>query len=124
MARRIDRVNVLLRQEISRVLAVELNDPRLSTLVSITRVSASSDLRQAKVYVSVYGDATDKKEALIGLKSAARYIHRAIRENISLKFIPHLEFHLDESIERGDEVLEMIDQVSKEHVAIEGESEP
>ena len=60
MSRRIDRVNVLLRQEISRVLTVELSDPRLASVVSITHVDSSSDLRHAKVFVSVLGDLTAK----------------------------------------------------------------
>ena len=55
-ARRMDRVNVLLRERIGEVLVTELSDPRLSSVVSVIRVVTSSDLRNAKVYVSVLGD--------------------------------------------------------------------
>ena len=103
-----DRVNTLVRQEISRILAVELNDPRLSSLISITEVRTSRDLRSAKVYFSVFGDADTKQNALDALESAGGFIHRALKRNLSLKFAPFLSFQLDESIEQGSEMLELI----------------
>lgn len=112
MNRRMDRVNVLLRQEISRVMATELRDPRLSTVVSVTYVDASPDLRHAKVYISVLGDENQKKNTLIALKSASGFIHRAMREGIGMKSLPFLYFYLDNSIERGAEILDMIHQVA------------
>ena len=66
MSRRTDRINGLLRQEISRLLSRELNDPRLSGVVSITRVETSSDLRISRVYVSVLGGSDDKDAVLKG----------------------------------------------------------
>lgn len=112
MSRRMDRVNGLLRQEISRVLSTELRDPRLSLLVSVTQVVASGDLRHARVLVSVMGGPPEKREALDALKSAAGYIHRSMRRSVALKNVPSLEFHLDDSIERGAEVLDLIKAVS------------
>ncbi len=112
MNRRMDRVNVLLRQEISRVMARELRDPRLSTVVSVTYVDASPDLRQAKVYVSVLGDDAQKRSTIQALESASGFIHRTMREDIAIKNVPFLKFYLDESIERGAEILDMIDAVA------------
>ena len=83
MNRRMERVNVLLREEISRILANELNDPRISTIVSITRVEASPDLRHAKVHVSVFGDEQNKQNTIIALKSAS-----GLKEKVSGTFIP------------------------------------
>ena len=111
MSRRLDRVNVLLRQEISRVLMTELSDPRLASVVSITHVDASADLHNAKVFVSVLGDLTAKRSSLKALKSAAGFIHRSIRGNLTLKVVPTLHFILDESIERGAELLQLIEEV-------------
>ena len=111
MSRRIDRVNVLLRQEISRVLTAELSDPRLASVISITHVDASSDLHNAKVFVSVLGDLSAKRSSLKALKSAAGFIHRSIRRNLVLKAVPTLHFLLDESIERGAELLQLMEQV-------------
>lgn len=110
MTRRMDRINVQLRQQISQVLATELNDPRLSPLVSVTRVEASGDLRLAKVFVSVLGEASQKEAALAALGSAAGFVHRSLRKSLALKTVPTLQFQLDESIAQGAEMLEIIRQ--------------
>ena len=112
MTRRIDRINVLLRQEISRILAAELRDPRMASMVSVTRVEASPDLSRAKVFVSVYGDGSEKANTLKALKSGAGFIRRNMRHNLTFKTLPYLEFHLDDSIERGSEILELIREVA------------
>lgn len=108
MTRRMDRVNVLLRDEISRVVTSELKDPRLPSIVSVTYVETSSDMRQAKVFISVLGNDADKLKALKVMKSAAGFIHRNIRKHVSTRSVPSLRFYLDESIERGAELLEVI----------------
>lgn len=112
MPYRIERVNALLRQEISQVLAADLNDPRLATLVSIVRVSTSRDLRLAKVYVSVMGDEAAKQNTLLALKSAAGFIHRSMRKTLDLKNVPMLDFRIDDSIEQGAELLRLIKEVA------------
>lgn len=108
MNRRMDRVNMLVRQEISRILALELNDPRLSSLISITEVRTTRDLRSAKVYFSVLGDEDAKRNAQTALESAGGFIHREMKRNLNLKFAPFLSFQLDESIEQGTEMLDLI----------------
>ena len=108
MNRRMDRVNTLVRQEISRILAVEMNDPRLSSLISITEVHTSRDLRSARVYFSVLGDEHQKRDALAALESAGGFIHRTMKRNLKLKFAPFLSFRLDESIEQGTGMLDLI----------------
>lgn len=114
MKHRIERINVLLRKEISRVLTTEIKDPRLSTLVSVTRVSCTRDLRSAKVFISVLGAQEDKHESLAALNSAAGYVHKSLLGRTSMKNIPSLKFILDESIERGAELLKLIEGVSQE----------
>jgi ribosome-binding factor A len=109
MSRRIERVNGVLRQEISRVLATELRDPRLSAMVTVTQVKTSADLRHAKVFVSMLGDGAEKRSTLEALRSAAGYVHRNIRQNLTMKSAPRVEFVIDDSIERGAELLRMID---------------
>lgn len=108
MSRRIDRVNMLVRQEISRILSVEMNDPRLSSLISITEVRTSRDLRNAKVYFSVFGDENTKQNALTAIENAGGFIHRTMKRNLKLKFAPVLSFQLDESIELGTDMLDLI----------------
>ena len=108
MNRRIERINALLRQEVSNILATQVKDHRLSSLVSITHVKTSSDLNSARVYVSVHGDQSTKKTTLRGLKSATHFIRRKIRNQMSIRTVPSIYFYLDESLELGDEVLKLL----------------
>jgi ribosome-binding factor A len=119
MSRRIERVNMLVRQEISQIMAVEMNDPRLSTLISITEVRTSSDLRRAKVYFSVLGDENTKQNVLAAMESAGGFIHRTMKRNLKLKFAPVLSFELDESIEQGTEMLDLISRNAPRDVSEE-----
>ena len=110
MSRRIERVNVLIRKEISSVIANQLNDPRLSHLISVVRVETSADLAYARVYVSIMADPDVKKTAINALESASGFIYRTVKKRVILRAMPYLTFYLDESIERGTEMLDMIDQ--------------
>jgi ribosome-binding factor A len=109
MSRRIDRVNYLLRDEISQLLARQTKDPRLSGVISITQVSASNDLRSARVFVSVMGNEETKTAALDGIRSAAAFLRRELRGRVNLRHTPHLTFVLDDSIEEGERVLRLMD---------------
>ena len=112
--RRIERINHLIRQEISELLWQQVNDPRLASLISVTSVSTSEDLAQAKVYISALGDDIDKKEILKGFTAASGFLRRELSHRLRLKHIPHLSFHFDDSIERGARLLELIEKVSSE----------
>jgi ribosome-binding factor A len=112
MTRRIERVNVLLREEISRIVAADLRDPRLSQLITVTRVDTSRDLSQSWVYISVLGKQVHKDSTLKALKSASGFIHKALRDRLSLRTVPKVGFRIDESIERGDAMLRLIDEVA------------
>ena len=111
MSRRIDRVNELLRQEISRLLALQIKDPRLGGVISITRVSTSNDLRAAQVYLSVMGDETTKSAALDGIRSAAAFMRRELRRRLTLRNTPFLTFNLDDSLEEADHILGIMDRI-------------
>lgn len=112
MTRRMDRVNVLLRQEISRILSTDIKDPRLPELVSVTRVETAADLRHAKVFVSVLGQQPEKKGALLALRSAASFIRRGLRRSLDLRAVPYMEFVLDESMEQAAELMELMKEVA------------
>ena len=96
MPRRIDRVNELLRSEISHLITREIKDPRVAGVISITEVIASSDLRSARVYVSVMGRVEQRQEALDGIRSAASFLRRELRNRVNLRHTPHLTFLLDD----------------------------
>ena len=112
MTRRTDRINGLLRQEISQLLSRELNDPRLSGVVSITHVETTTDLRYARVHVSVLGGREERETVLSGINSAAGFMRRELGVRLSLRYIPELKFILDESIEVADHIFNLMDRLS------------
>ncbi len=114
MARRIERVNHLIRQEISELLQREIKDPRLNGLISVTEVIVSPDLRYARVLVSKLGGESEKQEILKALTASAGFLHRELTKRLSLRHIPELQFEWDDSIERGARILELIDKTSRE----------
>jgi ribosome-binding factor A len=112
MSRRTERLNHLLRQEITDLLQREAKDPRLSVMVSVTRVSVSSDLRYAKVFVSVMGTEEEKKGLLAGLRAASGFLRRELSGRLSIRYTPELSFFYDDTMEQAGKVLELIQQVS------------
>ena len=114
MAHRIERVNSLIRQEISELLRRQVKDPRLGNLISITNVSTSPDLRYAKVFISRIGNEEEKQEALSVLTAASGFFRRELAQRLRLRRIPELSFQRDDSIERGEHLLQLIDEVSTE----------
>ncbi len=109
--RRMERVNELIREEISELIRREVKDPRLNSFISVTEVVTSSDLRHAKVFVSIMGTDEEKRQAAKGLAAATRFLRRELGERLSLRYTPELLFQLDDSIERGSRLLQLIKEV-------------
>ena len=112
MTRRIERVNSLIRQEISELLQRQVKDPRLGNFVIVTEVSTSADLKYAKVFISRIGSEKEKQETLSTLASASGFFRRELAKRLKLRFIPVLNFQWDDSIEHGDHLLQLIDEVT------------
>ncbi len=110
---RLERINSLLREEIGSIIQRDLNDPRIG-FVSVLEVKASPDLHEAKVFVSVFADDEKRRKTIKGLKSAAGFIRHEIKERLSLRHAPDIIFELDNSIEKGEHILELIEKVSNE----------
>jgi ribosome-binding factor A len=117
MSHRIERVNSLIRQEISELLQRQVNDPRLVNLITVTEVLTSADLKHARVFISSIGSESDKEEKLKGLVSASGFFRRELGRRIKLRYIPELSFEWDDSIERGNNILQLIDKVTSEKTA-------
>ena len=112
MSRRIERVNQLIREGICEVLQYQIRDPRLHSLVTITEVSTSVDLKHAKVFVSVMGSEEEKVETLQALTRASGFFHRELQEHLALRPVPELSFRRDDSIEHGTHLLQLIKQAT------------
>jgi ribosome-binding factor A len=117
MSHRIEQVNNLIRREVSELLKRQVKDPRLNTFVAITEVSTSPDLRHAKIFVSRLSNEEEKQEILKALVAASGFLRKQLAQNLKLRRIPELSFCWDDSIEQGDHILRLIDQVSKENTA-------
>lgn len=112
MSRRTERLNKLIKQEVSELLEREVDDPRLNNLISITEVSISPDLKHAKVFVSILGNEANRTDMLAGFNTASGFLRKRLASRLRLKCTPQLSFHYDDSIERGARVLKLIEQVS------------
>lgn len=110
VSRRQRQVSELLHREISELLEKEMSDPRLS-LVTVTGVEVSPDLRYAQVYVSTMGDQAEHQEALAGLRHAMGFIRHEIGAHLDLRYVPDLSFHLDRSLERGQHIEELLARI-------------
>ena len=109
--RRMERVNGLLREEIANLLSSQVNDPRLRGIITITQVRTATDLRSARVYVSVMGAEAVRQEALAGIQSSASYLRRELRSRVSLRHVPFLTFQLDDAMLEANRLMQIIDDL-------------
>ncbi|MEK7700901.1 MAG: 30S ribosome-binding factor RbfA [candidate division NC10 bacterium] len=98
--KRLDRVNQLIKEEISTLLQRELKDPRLG-FVTVTEVETAKDLRVAKVFVSVLGDEHKWASSLAALRSARGFIRNWLKHHLDLRVTPELDFRPDRSMEHA-----------------------
>jgi len=113
MTRRTERLNDLLRAEISDLILRQVKDPRLLGLISITQVKVTPDLSHARVFVSVLGSEEEQVGALKALRSARSFFRRELTHRIKARRTPELTFEWDDSLERGAHLLSLIEQASQ-----------
>lgn len=107
---RIEKLQELIKQEMSKMLLTDLKDPRIG-FVTVTDVEMTGDLREAKIYVSVMGGAEQVKSSLEGLNSALGFVRREIGQRVRLRFTPEISFALDTSLDYGDHIQKLLLQV-------------
>ncbi len=112
MSHRPEKVREFIKEQVSDIIQHQLKDPRVG-FVSVTDVEVSGDLRHAKVFVSVLGDAQAKTDTMAGLESAQGYIRSELGRRLQMRFTPEVIFRLDESIERGTRVVTLIRKVTQ-----------
>ena len=114
MSHRIERVNTLIRREISGLIQHHLRDPRIDEFVAITEVVTSPDLKYAKVYVSCINGQQEEEKILGVLNTAAGFLRTELARNVRMRRVPELTFLWDNSIEHGDHILQLIDELVPE----------
>ena len=106
------RINEEVKREVSNIIRNEIKDPRLTAMVSVTDVKVTKDLRYAKVFVSIFGkDEEEKNNTFLALKNASGYIRREIGQRINLRYNPQMIFQLDDSINYGMHIEQLIAKV-------------
>lgn len=108
-----ERVGELIRQEVSKLLAKGLKDPRIG-FVSVMSVKMSPDLRYADVYVSLYGNEKERKSSLIALSRSAGWVRREVGKFLRLRIIPEIRFHPDNSLDEVYHLEEVFDKIHEE----------
>jgi len=111
-----ERITEDLRREITWTIANKMRDPRVPDIVSVTEIKLADDNRNATVFVSVYGTESEKKGALIALNRACPYIQKVVAERVSMRHFPKLLFKIDDSLDRGMKINELLKEIQDDLV--------
>ncbi|MDH3882958.1 MAG: 30S ribosome-binding factor RbfA [Desulfobacterales bacterium] len=111
---RADRVGGLIQKVLSNILNKNIRDPRLK-MVTITGVKVSRDLKQARIYFTTSGGIQKKDDTTEGFNSAHGFIKRTLAHELDLRYMPHLKFFYDESLEYGAHIDELIESTKSKN---------
>lgn len=117
---KLDRVNEELKREISNIINYKLKNSKVTGMISITKVKVTPDLRYARVWISVL-NCKNKKDTLFGLKQSSGYIRSEIAKNINMRITPELVFEYDDTMEYGEKIDSILNNIMKEVKKHEGE---
>ncbi len=102
------RINDEILKETAIIIRSELKDPRIATMVSVTKVDTTADLKYSKIFISVLGSDREKKETMEGLKSCSGFIRKELAKRINLRNTPQLSFVLDDSLDTSFRIDELL----------------
>ena len=122
-SRRSERLAESVKQEVSKIILYELKDPRIS-FITVTKVEVTSDLKKAKVYISILGDDSTRKKTLRAIEHAKGFIQAKVGAQLQIRYTPVLTFCLDESVQKSLHISKLIDDAIKgSDITIKGELE-
>ena len=108
------RLNSLLKEVLSEVIRQDVKNPKVSTLITVMRVSITKDLRHAKVYVSIIGDEKEREETMKALRSARGFIAVTASKKVVMHHFPELKFLYDDSVEKHIRIETLLQEVNDE----------
>jgi len=114
---RASRVGDEMRKAVSEILRNEVKDPRIPMMTSVVEVKMSNDLSHAKVFLSVLADDKGKQDFKDAIASASGFIRREVSRRVNLRTAPEIQFVCDDSIEKGMELMKLIDETIREDEA-------
>lgn len=123
MSRRTERVASILQRELAMIIMRELDDPRLVGMPSITRVKVSEDMSIADVYVTIMGTEGKQSAALNALKHSAGMMRSRLSEDLEMRQVPFIKFHIDENLKKEREILDILRKISAENAPKEPAAE-
>jgi len=110
LSKRSEQLEKCLKREINNIIYRKINDPRIK-FVTITRIKVSSDLKYADIFVTIFNDEAQQKKALKGLRSATKFIRGELGKDLKLRYVPNIEFKIDEDLEHQYRLLKIITEV-------------
>jgi ribosome-binding factor A len=122
--RRSERLAEEIREEVARMIATELKDPRLG-FVTVVRVELAHDLGYARVHVGVLGNEKDREKSLVALRSAAGFVRRELGKRLRIHHTPEIDFRYDKGLDATDRVAQLLqeDAARERPPSDDGESE-
>jgi len=121
MTRRLEKINDAIRDEIGSLLLHVLNDPRVSSITTVTNVFTSRDFSRSIITVSVMDDDDKKNETIVILNKASNFIRRHLGMKLRVRKIPELVFKLDTSIDDSQKILDILNLNNSKNL-VEGDS--
>lgn len=110
---KLDRVNEELKKEISNIINYQLKNSKVTGMISVTKVKTTPDLRYTRVWISAL-NCKNKKETLLGLKQSSGFIRSKIAQNVNMRITPELVFEFDESMEYGERIDNILNEIMKD----------
>lgn len=110
---RMSKVDEEIKRELSVIISQDLKNPNITGLISVTKVKTSPDLKSAKVYVSIL-NSKSKENTMQGLKNASGFIRSELARRIVLRYTPELIFEIDDSMEYGAKIDNILKEIIKE----------
>jgi ribosome-binding factor A len=114
------KVAEAVKREMGLLLLRDIKDSRVKNhLTSVTEVEVTNDLRHVTIYISILGDKEQKDNVMKGLESAKGFIRSEIGKRINLRFVPEMHLRLDESLDKGDRLLSLMNKIKQEEISSE-----
>ena len=110
---RMGRIDEEYRKELSQIISYDLKNPNVTGMISVTKVKVTTDLKYAKVYVSIL-NSKNIKETMDGLKKSSGFIRSELAKRINLRNTPELIFEIDDSIEYGAKIDSILKEILPE----------
>jgi ribosome-binding factor A len=107
------RINEEIKKNISSIIQNKVKDPRISAMVSVTRVDVTRDLSYAKVYISIFGNDKAKKETFEALKNSEKFIRSELGHSVRIRHVPQVIIEMDKSIEHGMHINTIIQEIKE-----------